>query len=165
MASTVREAQEGDLPLLHEINAAATPGVGAVTPAELKALMDMSAATLVAEAEDRIAGFMLCLIEGCSYQSLNYRWISTRRAAFAYCDRIAVAADARGCGIGVRLYEAAFRLFAPTHTSLLCEVNLAPANPGSLRFHKRLGFQPIGERWSDNGQKGVVYLEKALARP
>ena len=38
-------------------------------------------------------------------------------------------------------------------------MNERPANPGSLRFHKRLGFEPVGTM--DHGDKAVVFLARA----
>jgi predicted GNAT superfamily acetyltransferase len=82
---------------------------------------------------------------------------------FAYVDRIAVASAARGRRIGETLYAAAIEEFAGTRPVLLAEVNLEPPNPGSLRFHKRLEFREVGERWESDQSKGVVYLERALS--
>jgi len=158
----IRDAVPGDLARLHAINQASTPGVGDVTAEALATLIGQGAATLVAEVDSQPAGFILCLTEGADYQSLNYRWIAERYPRFAYCDRIAIAPEARGAGLGAALYRAAFRHFSGRRDALLCEVNLAPPNPGSLRFHERLGFSPVGERWSTDRAKGVVYLERSL---
>ena len=107
-------------------------------------------------------GFILCLTEGTTYESPNYLWFSARYPSFAYCDRIAIAPEARGRGLGEQLYRAAFKHFTGQRETLLCEVNLAPPNPGSLRLHERLGFRAVGEAWSDDRTKGVVYLERKL---
>ena len=158
----IRDARPSDLAALHALNAAATPAVGDVTEAELARLVGQAAFTGVAEHDGRPAGFILCLTEGAAYASLNYAWIAGRYPAFAYCDRIAVDATVRGHGLGAALYEAAVDRFRGRRPVLTCEVNLAPPNPGSLRFHERLGFRRVGERWSDGGTKGVVYMEKSL---
>ncbi len=163
MRAVIRDANASDVAALHRINDAGTPGVGSVTASELAHLIDIGAATLVAEIAGAPAGFILCMTEGIDYPSLNYQWISGRRPTFAYCDRIAVASGAQGCGLGATLYRAAFARFAGQRGTMLCEVNLAPPNPGSLRFHERLGFTRIGEQWTADGQKGVVFLERALA--
>ena len=67
-----------------------------------------------------------------------------------------------GLGIGKQLYEAAFSEMAGQRDMLICEVNLEPPNPGSLRFHKSLGFEEAGERWLDDRSKGVVYLTRQV---
>ena len=44
------------------------------------------------------------------------------------------------------------------HELLLAEVNTRPRNDISLRFHERYGFEPVGERDSEDGTKTVVML-------
>lgn len=160
----IRAAEVGDLERLHAINRAAVPGVGPVSRDELARLMAISPLTLVALSNDAVAGFLLCLTEGADYSSRNYKWISERYQAFAYCDRIAIAPEARGLGLGERLYRSVWQWFAGKRSVLLCEVNLEPANPGSLRFHERLGFTAVGEGWTEDRSYGVVYLERSIHR-
>ena len=160
---TIREWREADLATLHAINEAAVPGVGSVTRAAFDTLVrEDSTATLVAEVGGKPAGFVLCMYEGLDYSSLNYKWISARYDRFAYVDRVAVVESARGQQLGGALYDAVSHRFAGERDVLLAEVNLAPPNPGSLRFHKRHGFREVGERWEIKGEKGVVYLERGL---
>lgn len=150
---------------MHAINEACVPGVGTLSKAGFVRLVrDVGAATLVADIDGEATGFVLCMQEGLDYASLNYRWISARFERFAYVDRVAVAEKHRGRGIGEALYEATFARFENERQVLLAEVNLAPPNPGSLRFHKRHGFEEIGERWECEGEKGVVYLARDLIR-
>ena len=159
----IRRFSREDLDALHLINEASVPGVGTLTRDRLEALVVDSAATLVAvDAHGKPTGFVLVMLEGLDYESLNYRWLSERYDRFAYVDRIAVAEAARGRRIGEALYAAAIEAFAGNRPVLLAEVNLEPPNPGSLRFHKRLGFREVGERWEADRSKGVVYLERTL---
>lgn len=159
----VRDWRDADLATLHAINEAAVPGVGSLTrEAQDHLVRDVSAATLVADIDGHPAGFVLCMLEGLDYGSLNYKWFSARYDQFAYVDRVAVAEDQRGKRIGEALYAAALERFKGARGVLLAEVNLAPPNPGSLRFHKRNGFEERGERWEIEGKKGVVYLERKL---
>lgn len=159
----IRDWRENDLALLHAINEESVPGVGTLNFSALESLVRTdSAATLVAEVDGQPAGFVLCMLEGLDYASLNYKWLSERYDRFAYVDRVAVAERNRGQRLGEALYEHAFERFAGERDVLLAEVNLAPPNPGSLRFHKRHGFREVGERWEIKGEKGVVYLERKL---
>jgi len=159
----IRDWTEADLATLHAINEAAVPGVGTLTrDAHDNLIRETSAATLVAEVDGNPVGFVLLMTEGLLYASLNYKWLSQRYDRFAYVDRVAVDATQRSGGIGAALYTAAYEKFAGEREVLLAEVNLAPPNPGSLRFHKRQGFREVGERWEVQGEKGVVYLEKAI---
>ena len=36
-----------------------------------------------------------------------------------------------------------------------------PPNPGSLAFHRRLGFRPVGRAWNPQARKRVVFLVRA----
>jgi predicted GNAT superfamily acetyltransferase len=100
---------------------------------------------------------------GVGYPSENYRWFSERYDSFVYVDRIVVSEQARNKGVGVELYrlvaEHATKNGAPR---ILCEVNLEPPNPGSLRFHKRIGFAEVGEQRTQGGTYLVTLLAKEL---
>ncbi|GGB35234.1 acetyltransferase [Roseibium aquae] len=140
------------------MNTAAVPAVNDLTEDALHQLIRQSLACPVAIAQDRPVGFLLCLAEGLAYDSRNYRHLGQMRARFAYTDRICVDDSMRNQKVGEKLYQAVFQTVDPTGRSLVCEVNTRPPNPGSLRFHKRLGFTEIGE--ADHGDKAVVYLER-----
>lgn len=158
----IRPWDPADLTTLHRINEASTPGVGSVAEDRLHRLMSMSLTTLVAEDDGGIAGFILCLSEGCAYDSPNYTWVSKRYDRFGYVDRVAVAPARRGQGVGGQLYNALEDALKGERPLLLCEVNEQPPNPGSLRFHRRRGFAEAG-RQVFAADKAVVYLSKSLA--
>ena len=157
-APLIRPAVKSDLKTLLQLNNAAVPAVNDLTTSELADLIASAAVCLVAEQNGRIDGFLLCLREGSAYDSRNYQWLSRERKHFAYTDRICVAAHSRGKRIGEQLYQALFEREKNTGRSFVCEVNERPPNHGSLKFHKRLGFQEIGRQ--DHGDKAVVYLER-----
>lgn len=161
-STTIRPVRSSDLEVLLVLNNAAVPATSELDMKGLSALVDNSAACLVAERDNDVVGFLLCLCEGAPYDSLNYLWVSRERQRFAYTDRICVADHARGNGIGEALYNALFELEKDSGRSVVCEVNERPPNPGSLKFHKRLGFRDIGRQ--DHGDKAVVYLERANDR-
>ncbi len=158
----IRHSVPGDLAELHRINEANAPKVGNITAEDLAALIDISFATLVATRDGALAGFVLSLVEKADYDSLNYAWISDKHESFAYVDRVAVDAAFRNQGVGQLLYEALEREIDGQRPVLTCEVNALPPNPGSMRFHERLGFRDIGRRDYDDGAKAVVYYEKLL---
>lgn len=157
-AVTIRPFKPGDLSQLLSINNAAVPAVGEVTAEELLDLINQALICLVAEVDELPAGFLLCIGTDADYASPNYKWLSENVSDFAYTDRINVDTDRRGLKIGEKLYQAIFDRFAGTGRSFVCEVNSRPPNPGSMRFHKRLGFEEIGT--ADHGDKAVVFLEK-----
>lgn len=155
----IRPARPDDLPTLLTINNACAPGVGELTMPELVRLTEQAAHVLVAETGNGPAGFLLCLHEGADYGSPNYAWLSAKYPRMAYVDRIAIGEDHRSLGLGEQLYTALAEAEAGSGRPITCEVNERPANPGSLRFHTRLGFEPVGTM--DHGDKAVVFLALA----
>ena len=162
----IRPYLERDLPTLHHINVAAEPGVGAVTDTELAELVRMGACFVAIHADGAPRGFLLVLGPGTAYKSPNYKWFEARHQAaktrFIYVDRIAIAATTQGRGLGAQLYNAVFALYADRVDCVACEVNTNPPNPGSLRFHKRLGFIEVGTQEFPPSEKAVVYMERPL---
>lgn len=47
--------------------------------------------------------------------------------------------------------------------TLCCEVNVEPANPGSSRFHERLGFKTVKKHTHEPGYI-VNYMVKSLTQ-
>jgi predicted GNAT superfamily acetyltransferase len=131
------------------------------SPLDASALAAMTSQALLAAAIDECA-FVLAFREGAQYASPNYLWFAARFRAFAYVDRIVVGEQARGRGLGRKLYEHLFKLCAKQALPLVgCEVNVAPPNPGSDRFHLSLGFAAIGEARLKNG-KSVRYFRRDI---
>ncbi|MTI43659.1 hypothetical protein JM93_02885 [Roseibium hamelinense] len=155
---TIRPAAPGDLPLLLKLNNAAVPAVNELDIVALERLIAGSLTCLVALENDQPVGFLLCIADGSDYESPNYAWLSERVNNFAYTDRICVDEKMRGRKIGDHLYNSLFAHPACDGRSFVCEVNERPPNPGSLRFHQRLGFSVIGSK--DHGDKAVVFLRR-----
>jgi hypothetical protein len=145
----IRDIMTADLDAIHAINEAAAPGVHPEPPEQLAAITRESCIALAVEIEGAVAAFCQVLPPGAKYRSVNYAWFSQRYDDFIYLDRVAVAAEHRGRGIGSRLYEEVERR---TRASwFLLEVNLRPKNDGSLRFHARKGFVEVGQQETDYG--------------
>jgi predicted GNAT superfamily acetyltransferase len=147
----IRPFQPKDLAALYAINQASTPGVGHEDDAAgLGALFDMGTCLVATDEADTPLGFINLVEPGTlAYASENLRWLERWMAehdtTMLYVDRIAIAEAARGQRTGQRLYEAAFALTRERQRQwLTCEVNTDPDNPGSHRFHSRLGFVRIG---------------------
>lgn len=106
--------------------------------------------------------FVLVLDQDADYTSPNFLWWKERRERFLYVDRVVVAATAQGRGLGRQLYthamDEARRL---GFDRVVCEINIDPPNPGSVAFHKALGFVRAGEQKLPNG-KTVGYFERLL---
>ncbi|MEL7302319.1 MAG: GNAT family N-acetyltransferase [Pseudomonadota bacterium] len=158
----IRTLAEADLDQALAINEAAVPAVNSRDRETLASYLRQSVAAPAGYDGETLAGFLICVGENADYESVNYDWISGTFDTFAYVDRIAIAEAYRNRGLGQRLYDAAIAEIDRRHVRLVCEVNREPPNPGSERFHKRLGFDEVGERWSDDRAKGVVYLARPL---
>lgn len=163
MHKAIRPYQTSDLAPLHQINREGEPGVGAISQAELGTLIEKGICLVSTGADDEPLGFLLALPPEADYASKNYRWFDERYEDYIYVDRIAVTKDARGQGLGMILYEAAFAQFALEAMLIVCEVNTAPPNPASLRFHRRLGFNEVG-RANHTPDYAVAYLARRLAK-
>ncbi len=159
----VRPFRAADLPALHAINEAGTPGVSRETPETLAEIIGLSECLVAETPSGDPLGFLTLVPPGtAAYASLNLRWFEALGGNLTYVDRIAVSPAARGQGIGEALYAAAFDLCRQSHDSIGCEVNSLPPNPGSLRFHTRLGFVQIGRQAFVPGEKEVIYLLRQL---
>lgn len=81
---------------------------------------------------------------------------------FLYIDQVAIAPEARRKGLGLDIY-AAIEAVAARHgiRRLCCEVNISPANPVSLEFHTKIGFESVCQMHASDGRK-VLLLAKAL---
>jgi predicted GNAT superfamily acetyltransferase len=152
-----------DFALVLAMNNAAVPNVNAAEPAELAELIAKSALTVALADGETVLGFVLTMPPGVDYASENYRWFSEHYDNFIYVDRIVVSEEARNRGVGVELYrlvtEHAIEHGIPR---ILCEVNLEPPNPGSLRFHHRLGFTEVGRQRTKGGTYEVCLLAKEI---
>lgn len=149
----IRDFVTGDLDPVWRLNEAAVDAVSSVTRDQMLALVGMSRDVLVIDDGDGIIGFCNTFNPGASYSSINYRWFSERYDEFVYLDRIVIAESQRNRGLGALLYgEVERRMQVSGAPGLLtCEVNYDPPNEGSLRFHKRIGFSPLGRQESKPG--------------
>lgn len=156
----LRPVEAADIPALLDLNNGAVPHVGPLDAARLAALLAW--AWWAVTTPERHA-FMVVLPPGTAYASRNYRWIDARWRRFVYVDRIAVAPDARGTGIGRRMYEVlAERAAAHGIPRVTCEVNVNPPNPGSIAFHERMGFRRTGIRADPDGAGAVAIMRRTL---
>ena len=160
---TLRRVVASDLPALAELNDAAVPAVNALGLEGLTAHVPVCDLALVAEIDGVAAGFVLALAPGAEYASENYRWFSTHVPGSLYVDRIVVAPDAHGRGLGRSLYAAVDDRARELGLGVVtCEVNLEPPNPQSLAFHERLGFQRVGEQATKGGSVVVALLSREV---
>ena len=163
----IRPYRPNDFPTLFAANEASVPGVGAETESSLAKWIALSTCLVATDAGDQPLGFVTVMELGQpDYDSPNMRWFETYAAetgkSVVYVDRIALLPGARGQRLGEALYEAAFARFAD-RDEIGCEVNTLPDNPGSHRFHKRIGFNQVGEAVYRAGEKAVAFYTRPLS--
>lgn len=162
MTQDIRDAEPGDYDALVVLNNAAVPAVNALTAADFADFAWQADLFRVAGPVGDPQAVLIALRPGRAYDSLNYRWFERAYDSFLYVDRVVVSDTRRGEGLGAAFYEdfaaAGRRLGVPR---LTCEVNLDPPNPGSIRFHERLGFRPVGTQ--EAGGKRVQLMARELA--
>lgn len=162
-APRIRLLVPEDLPDLARINDAAAPAVPPTSAAELGALAERCTLALVAEDDDGLAGFLLAMGPGLDYASENYRWFSERSTDFVYIDRIVLDSRLRGQGTGRELYQRVFQRGRELGAlEATCEVNVQPPNPGSMAFHRRMGFVEVGRQWTKGSTTEVALLAAPL---
>lgn len=144
------------------VNAANVPEVGPLDEGRLSLFADRAPHFDVVELRGAVVGLFVGLAEGLPYASPNYRWFADRHERFAYVDRIALEPAARGLGIADELYQRFEVWAASTGRPVVCaEVNVAPPNPRSMRFHERRGFGVVGELAPYGTDERVAMVEKA----
>jgi uncharacterized protein len=131
------------------------------SPLDAAALHHMlSEAFHVEAARDGTDGFLISFDQDADYASDNFHWFVDRFDRFVYIDRIIVAASARGQGLARSFYQNLFAAAkAVGHSRVMCEINVEPPNPGSLLFHRALGFVEIGQGHFPTSGKIVSYQE------
>ena len=160
----LRPPTAADLVALVDLNNAAAPAVNRLPAPDLVRLVDAAAWARVVVAGDAVVGGLVALDgPGLDYESENYAWFSDRYDSFLYVDRVVVSTARRGAGIGSGLYRAMLGHAEDVGHRVVCaEVNVRPANPGSLRFHRRHGFQPVGEQDTKGGTVRVRMLAREV---
>jgi predicted GNAT superfamily acetyltransferase len=151
-----RPAAPEDFPTILALNRELEHFLSPLTPQRLQWLHDAAALHLVALEAGRVAAFVLALPDGTDYDSVNYRWFADRYPRFLYVDRVVVAVEAHGHGLGRTLYDAVFEHAALAGFPVVtCEYDIDPPNPGSERFHRRFGFAEVGRQRAGGGKKQV----------
>ena len=160
----VRNIKNADLQRVLEINNANTPGVSELTQNELQTDLSNSLHALAIDNEQgEVCAFCITFDPSAPDAGDNHRWFAERYKSFVYLDRIAIDSNHQNRGLGALLYQAVelHMLKSAEHSLLCCEVILEPPNPGSLRFHKRIGFIECGVESTAPGYV-VTYLQKLL---
>jgi predicted GNAT superfamily acetyltransferase len=144
----VRNIESADLTRVLAINNANTPGVSELTLSELETdIKNCLHALAIDNEQGEVCAFCITFAPDAPDAGANHRWFADRFESFVYLDRIAIDPTYQNLGLGVLLYQSVEQqmIDSAQHSLLCCEVNLEPPNPGSLRFHHRIGFTEVGQ--------------------
>ena len=145
---------------MHAINQANSPDVRDIPNVnQFKSLIDLSETIYAYKDKGIIVGFILLMREGTTYQSENYKFISSKFDQFLYVDRIAIDSKYRRQGLAEKIYSKVISDGNLLGLDVLCEVNTRPKNEISLSFHKKMRFNEIGTQ--DFEKNSVVYLKRS----
>ncbi len=158
----LRNAKIDDLKDIIEINEESIPAVNTVSLMQFKSfLRDSIYFKVVTNRSQKICGFLLVLPSGLEYDSLNYKWFSSRYEKFAYIDRIAISKNWRNKGMGKSLYTD-LENNLKDYNLIACEFNVKPLNQVSKQFHESLDYENVGFQLTENGTKKVSLMTKKI---
>jgi predicted GNAT superfamily acetyltransferase len=147
----LRQYQESDRVEIIHLNSESVEALSPMDSNRFSELRKMCSVLIVAEHSESVVGFLMGFVAGTNYDSPNYRWFLDNIKDFLYIDRVVVSNEARGKGIGRKLYLEA-RNWAVSNSlgKMAAEINIEPPNRESLLFHKKLGFSELStQRISD----------------
>tara|TARA_B100001113_G_scaffold344177_1_gene332261 strand:- start:4 stop:504 length:501 start_codon:yes stop_codon:yes gene_type:complete len=151
--------KEAQLQSIYDLNQANTPEVGSLESMHhLKQLIEFSSYNLLVLNNDEIVGFIICMREGSSYKSENYKFFTQRLKKFMYVDRVAIDKRHRRGGLGRAIYKDIFAQADGDDVPIALEVNTQPVNQPSLDFHEKMGFDKVGAK--DFDDHSVAYFIK-----
>ena len=142
---SIRNGTAADEARVLAMNGAALQQVGPLTAAELEALTALPGCYRVADAGGSAVGYLIAVAPEADFDGDEFLWLRRNFPGSLYIDQVAVDSGWRRKGVGGALYRAAEECARERGLRRLgCEVNLQPANPGSLHFHRAMGFQQAG---------------------
>ena len=160
---TLRDAVEGDFESILALNRAEEQQTSPMDMDKFLHLHSLATYRKVVTVDGDIAAFILAMRDGAAYRNDNYDWFAARYESFLYVDRIVVAADYSGLGIGSLLYKDLFSYADFLGAEFVCcEYNIEPPNLASKVFHDKFGFQEQGSQRVANGAKLVSLQAEKL---
>lgn len=162
MALAIRDVREHDLDAVLALNNEAGTGILATDISRLRHLYEIAHYFRVAEQDGRILGFLIAMRPDAEYSSPNFRWFQAHYESFVYIDRIVIASESRGHGLG-RIFYCDVQSYAEVRVPLLtCEVFLEPRNDQTVLFHGTMGFQEVGQQKMGEAGPKVSLLAREL---
>ena len=149
------KAESFDKDFVINLNMENMPAVGGLDEDSFDKFIKYSDYFKVIRIDKELAGFMIALLPGRPYNSVNYKWFEKKYSSFVYIDRIVISFDYQNMGLGSLFYDNLQNGFKDKYDFLACEVNLIPKNDISMKFHKKYGFDEVGQQYTDQKKKLV----------
>ncbi|WP_395689343.1 GNAT family N-acetyltransferase [Caenimonas koreensis] len=163
-ASVIRDVREADFDAIVALNLESEKFLSAMDLPRFRHLHSNCAYCRVVEGEAGVAAFLLAFRQGAAYDSENYRWFDERYPSFMYVDRVVVASQQQGKGLGAKLYDDLFAFARAAGVACVtCEFDVEPPNEISRRLHERYGFREVGMKRVAYADKRVSMQHAALA--
>ncbi|WP_188113543.1 GNAT family N-acetyltransferase [Nocardioides humilatus] len=137
-STVIRPINPTDLDTIVDINQGALEGVGPLDYESAALLVKQSDQALVLDVAGDVAGFVITLPTGATYESSRYEWFEDRLEDYVYLDRIVVADTHRRQGVASCLYDA-------VEADLPVALEVYETNDVSLAFHHSRGYRQIGD--------------------
>ena len=167
VSAHIRRARPEDFHEILKINAESSPHVARLEPEDLRRLAALASVAWVAMDSVRVVGYVLAFLSSDVYEGEEFQAFRGRsERPFLYIDQVAVCAKARGANIASQMYawlqqrSRELGIF-----TLCCGVNLRPANPVSMRFHRKLGFEIVSELDTQDGLLVALLHKQTLPLP
>ena len=149
------KAKSSDKDFVINLNMENMPAVGGLDEESFDRFIKYSDYFKVIRFDKELVGFMIALLPGRPYSSVNYKWFEKKYSSFVYIDRIVISFDYQNKGLGSLFYDDLKNGFKNKNDFLACEFNLIPRNDISMKFHKKYGFDEVGQQYTDQKKKLV----------
>lgn len=136
--TTIRPIEPDDIDTIVDLNQGALEGVGPLDYESAALLVKQADQALVLDDDGDVAGFVITLPTGATYDSSRYEWFEDRLDDYVYLDRVVVADTHRRQGVASRLYDA-------IESDLPVALEVYDTNVPSLEFHRRRGYHKVGQ--------------------
>lgn len=158
MNYNIISATKSQLDFVLSLNQDSLPAVSQLDLKKMNYFLQISSYFKIFKIDDKPVGFLIGLKPREDYKSENYIWINQRYDSFIYVDRIIIGSNYRNRGLGFYFYNHLIKSMVGKVESVFCEVNIKPYNEQSIKFHKKYGFEEVGNQDTEKGKKRVAYM-------
>jgi len=151
----IENVSKNDMDFILKQNQKNIPAVSNLTTDLFYKFLELSDYFKVIKCQEDLVGFLIALLPNKHYDSINYKWFNSRFTSFIYVDRIVISEGNQNKRFGSFFYNDIKSAYESKVSHIACEVNLKPFNEQSIIFHKRYGFEEVGQQKTDNNKKLV----------